>query len=126
MRRYGRCVSGCMAQMLVGQKCGNPRKLSPTQVAIAVSNVARLGFVGLQEEWQLSVCLFHVRFGGTCQRSEFENVRPSAARHRYAKVQATVKMTDESWPDEAVYQAVAYRFWHEIEFHNVTHARCAR
>ena len=34
-------------------------------------------FVGLQEEWPLSICLFHAKFGGPCRRVEFLDTRPN-------------------------------------------------
>merc|ERR1712151_1036130 len=33
-------------------------------------------FIGLTEEWDISVCLFHKMFGGNCHRREFVNLRP--------------------------------------------------
>merc|ERR1719401_3356175 len=33
-------------------------------------------FVGITEQWALSVCLFRVMFGGQCVASDFANVRP--------------------------------------------------
>ena len=36
-------------------------------------------FVGITEEWELSVCLFHRMFGGACHAAEFVDTRPSFA-----------------------------------------------
>jgi len=33
-------------------------------------------FVGITEQWALSVCLFRVMFGGQCVASDFANIRP--------------------------------------------------
>ena len=38
-------------------------------------------FVGLTEEWDLSVCLFHRMFGGECHVREFLDVRPGSTPH---------------------------------------------
>jgi hypothetical protein len=35
-------------------------------VALAIERLDGFSFVGLEEEWPLSVCLFHVINGGEC------------------------------------------------------------
>ncbi|CAK9071057.1 unnamed protein product [Durusdinium trenchii] len=52
----------------------------PRDLALGHQAVQRLregfAFVGLTEEWDLSICLFHAMFGGPCHSSEFHNARP--------------------------------------------------
>ncbi|CAK8992389.1 unnamed protein product [Durusdinium trenchii] len=58
-----------------------PLGLYPRDHALGLRAVKRLregfAFVGLTEEWDLSICLFHTMFGGPCHSSEFHNARKS-------------------------------------------------
>ena len=36
-------------------------------------------FVGIAEDWDLSICLFHKMFGGACHADEFQDTRPGRA-----------------------------------------------
>lgn len=75
-------VQGCMTNMLLGRGCyltvgERPKARPPTKAETlnAVRLVAELGFVGLTEEWTLSICLFHAMFGTPPLAVEFLNVR---------------------------------------------------
>lgn len=55
-------IAGCMAKMLSGHHCAADVDLSDGAVlrrALEVLRSGRFAFVGLTEEWQASVCLFH-------------------------------------------------------------------
>ena len=68
-QRYGlNCLVG-------GRACTHPTP----DVAKALQRLAGFAFVGLTEEGALSVCLFHLKFGGRCRDVEFANTRPGAA-----------------------------------------------
>merc|ERR1719469_93252 len=45
------------------------------QKQIAMDRVRKFKFVGLTSQWELSICLFHTMFGGTCLPVEFSNLR---------------------------------------------------
>jgi len=55
-------------------------KLNVTEADVPVAK-QRLregfAFVGLQEAWPLSICLFHAKFGGPCRGVEFLDTRPN-------------------------------------------------
>jgi hypothetical protein len=59
----GKAYLGCQTNMLTDKKCmqGTP-PLSRAKEAIA--NVDELFFVGLQEQWSLSMCLFNAKTTG--------------------------------------------------------------
>ena len=66
----------CQAKMLLGTPCHRPRApLTSQEIAQAVATVEALRFVGLQEHWQRSVCLWHARFGAPLARIELLNSR---------------------------------------------------
>ena len=80
-------IAGCATRMLLGAKCAHvhthrsdhPRvqtafaraMKADLPVARAKMAVRRLAFVGLQERWAESVCLFHAMLGGAPHKVEF-------------------------------------------------------
>jgi hypothetical protein len=63
--------------------------------------VKQLKFVGLTEEWNDAVCLFHAMFGGAVRQEEFKNFHPTRAKPSTA-------VDDEL--DNPVYAAAKERF----------------
>mmetsp|Transcript_93263 Transcript_93263/g.216762 ORF Transcript_93263/g.216762 Transcript_93263/m.216762 type:complete len:337 (+) Transcript_93263:39-1049(+) len=51
--------------------------VSPESVKEAKRRLDTLVFVGITEEWDLSVCLWRVMFGGLCYGSDMEKIRAS-------------------------------------------------
>jgi hypothetical protein len=99
-------VKGCQARMLTGGTCADDGAAAgrpfPVNVPAAVALVQRLGFVGLTDEWNDSVCLFHKMYGGKVTQAEFKNFHPS---HRE---KPDVEVQDEV--DAPVYAAAKRRF----------------
>jgi hypothetical protein len=124
---YATCVENCTANMLTGRFCGDP---GPADVDQAVKLIDKLGFVGLTDEWTLSVCLWHRKFGGRIVPAEFMNLRPGVVS---ASKAGDVKYDEEAllgkWrpsADLAVFNASVRRFWREIEWYGVTMDTCKR
>ncbi|CAJ1451940.1 unnamed protein product [Effrenium voratum] len=89
----------------------------------AVRRVSGFAFVGITEEWDLSVCLFHAMFGGSCHASEFENVRPgSKATENGYDTSVLEGFRDEF--DGMVYQEALRIFRRNLLQHNVSLASC--
>jgi len=128
LREYHGCVSGCQAHMLAGNGCGihgTPRFVNDKEdKEKAIEAVKRLGFVGLTEEWPMSVCLFHAKFGGECYKASFKNVRPGKMKHRYDVFLDFVKWN--MGIDDDLYSAAHKRFWQDIASHGVTPERCRK
>jgi len=80
-------VQGCATKMIARQlwfyaETSNPCKgpFSPlateAESDLAVQRLREgFGFVGLMDRWDLSVCLFHAKFGGDCHATEFSSTR---------------------------------------------------
>ena len=78
-------IAGCTTRMLLGAKCAHVHQKSEETaratneaarggglpVAKATAVVRRLAFVGLQERWADSICLFHAMLGGAPRKIEF-------------------------------------------------------
>jgi len=82
-------------------------------------------FVGITEEWNLSMCLLHRKFGGDCFASDFEDSRPSAegksSSGRY-NVSELNGFTDPV--DGLLYNEARKIFFQELLEYNVSHESC--
>lgn len=124
-KEYGSCVENCTANMLTGRSCSDP---GDVDVAQAVAVIERLGFVGLTDEWALSLCLWHRMFGGRMVPAELKNVRPGAMTARTHGLGTYDSHTLlGSWSpsaDSRVFEAASRRFWSDIDRFGVTHETC--
>lgn len=110
------------AKLLLGRHYRHRGKVSvgdAHQAAYFVVNT--LPYVGLTEEFRLSVRLFHAIFGGFPDSKQFENIRPSVLRQSYPLQKSSFFRYDEtefgSWrdvADEIIYSAAFYRFWKDV------------
>merc|ERR1719401_892886 len=79
---YAEVTQGCTVRMLthtskVDGYCGDiSPPLTQDDVELAKSRLQKFAFVGLTEEWDLSICLFRAMFGGLCYGADFDNIRP--------------------------------------------------
>lgn len=75
-------ISGCQTKMLLGLPCARPIGLTQRHVSKAIRRLqSRFAFVGITDEWDASVCLFHAMFGGAPDVTSFQNIRPAADFH---------------------------------------------
>ena len=73
-------VKGCQARMLSGSYCASEANSPFTALdglRLSRTVIHRMGFIGLTERWDESVCLFHAMYGGEVFEVEFQNNRPS-------------------------------------------------
>lgn len=102
-------IAGCATRMLTGKTCAvdvsKEGEVDQARVQEAIQMLEHMPFVGLTEEWDESVCLFHLMFGGKVYRAEFKNYHSSAIRNRDEDIGEFV---DEA--DEAIYAAAKARF----------------
>jgi hypothetical protein len=122
-KEYSACVDSCMTNMLVGHTCGYQGKGSkPVYLRKALERLPQLGFVGLTDHWELSMCLWHAKFGGECLAAEFANVRPGPHRAEYDE-----RILGESshWNDQAIYDKAADLFVKDLEENDVNPHTCA-
>jgi len=117
-REFAQVVQGCATKMIARQTlfhgihdnpCKGPSS-SPVTKAESDLAVQRLregfGFVGLTDQWDLSVCLFHVKFGGDCHSTEFSTTRmgrnSSGTQHDTSELQGFKDKADGRLFEEAV------------------------
>ena len=127
---FAKRVEGLAVKMVAGQEtfpykqcCCNTKIIPNTQLAIR--RLSKFRFVGLVEEYALSVCLFHAMLGGDCLTVEFVNMRPST-RHRTSLAEDIDLLGgyQDSF-DLQLYAAVKKIFWTNVRKYNVTRAACA-
>jgi len=71
---YAAAHAGCTVKLLTrsGAACSDPVQPSDHEVSLAVQRLqGGFAYVGLVDEYDLSVCLLHAMFGGECSASEF-------------------------------------------------------
>lgn len=111
------------AKVLLGRDYRDKQPVDSDAAARLVPLItSRLAFVGLTEQFELSVRLFHSLFGGVPHRLQFENVRPSILRYQSAARRSHSFRYDErefedGWddvPDRIVHDAARRRFWRDV------------
>jgi len=113
------------AHWATGQIVGHlPATLADVPVALQRLREG-FAFVGLQEEWDLSVCLFHTKFGGPCRNLEFLDTRPSdRATGNTSEYDTSIL---NGWVDEIdgpVYTEAQRLFYDDLKRYGVSHETC--
>merc|ERR1712228_354159 len=107
------------------RKLGWP-KVTDQMLQTAMGNLySRFIFVGLTDQWDLSVCLFHTMFGGRCHGREFVNTRPDATSSNTSQIHRSDDVDDvlrRLWTDRfdgELFSAASSIFWARIEKHGL-------
>eukprot|EP00927_Polykrikos_kofoidii_P073287 TRINITY_DN69334_c0_g1_i1.p1 TRINITY_DN69334_c0_g1~~TRINITY_DN69334_c0_g1_i1.p1 ORF type:complete len:385 (-),score=52.12 TRINITY_DN69334_c0_g1_i1:44-1138(-) len=132
-QEYAEKTSGCAVKMLTrgGLPCFMNQKEARVEVrdSEVVEALRRLRedfvFVGIAEEWNLSVCLFHAMFGGTCYDFELANVHPSVPGTQSDSLHDTSILNGYTDPyDTPVYEEARKLFFDNIAKFGITTSNC--
>jgi len=87
-----------------------------------------MAFVGLLEEWEKTICLFHASFGGPLFAAELMNVRPTAVGNGGRASQYNESELGDvlDAADQAVYAAAKRRFERDVRDHHEDISQCLR
>ena len=112
------------------QSCG------PPAVGVAIERL-RTGFkfVGLTTHWNASICLFHRKFGGECDASEFDNTRPTARDEKAGAISSGSSRNGVMYQrrkgkslglssDEKLYVEAQAIFWQEMARYRLDAQAC--
>jgi len=66
---------GCQTKMIVGYLCNSKHELTKADLQKAKERVEKFAFLGITDEWNRSICLFHKQFGGKIYDVEFQDER---------------------------------------------------
>lgn len=126
LQDYATSVAGCSVRMMNGEACGANTSTTGDMVTYAIQRLDDgFSFVGLTEEWALSVCLFHAMFGGECHEREFRNVHPGERQGDLAHDTSELGDWVDPW-DGALYEHAYSTFWNNIAKYGVTPDTCTK
>lgn len=121
----GVAMQGCQTNMLNGRTCFEETLPNITHVESAIQKVNKMLFVGLQDEWFLSMCLFNRIVTGKrfVQPFQLINNRPSSGT-------ASSEYDTRGWPkdrlDGSVYAAAKARFRSDLKKYDISKVACAQ
>eukprot|EP00448_Togula_jolla_P006528 CAMPEP_0170600746 /NCGR_PEP_ID=MMETSP0224-20130122/17494_1 /TAXON_ID=285029 /ORGANISM="Togula jolla, Strain CCCM 725" /LENGTH=443 /DNA_ID=CAMNT_0010925483 /DNA_START=91 /DNA_END=1422 /DNA_ORIENTATION=+ len=115
-------IAGCTARMLAGSHCAESSDIRLAEdrdwdagqryLPEALQAIENMAFVGITEEWDESICLFHLMFGGRMSPAELHNVHvgnghgnSSSTFYDEGELEGFVDSVDEE-----LYQAALARF----------------
>eukprot|EP00927_Polykrikos_kofoidii_P001869 TRINITY_DN10726_c0_g2_i1.p1 TRINITY_DN10726_c0_g2~~TRINITY_DN10726_c0_g2_i1.p1 ORF type:complete len:373 (-),score=52.94 TRINITY_DN10726_c0_g2_i1:58-1176(-) len=143
MLRFARTISGQQASMLASGEDGLARaacefggggelghvsectQLVSPNVTLALERLESFAFVGLLEEYDLSICLFHIMFRSRCQPVEFIDIRPSDEEDSEAAKNEIKLLQDQGDSvDTPVYDAAKRRFWRDVQKYGASKLAC--
>ena len=80
-----RCQTRMLTDSRTQNHCGNfPFNVQPSTLTTAIQRLREgFWFVGLTEQWNLSVCMFNIMLNSPCRPEHFEKTHPSGAREPY-------------------------------------------
>mmetsp|Transcript_114111 Transcript_114111/g.254656 ORF Transcript_114111/g.254656 Transcript_114111/m.254656 type:complete len:237 (-) Transcript_114111:97-807(-) len=129
---YKHVIAGCAVRMMLGMSCGSrptyvlPKVVNENDADKAIKVLAKeFAFVGLTEEFDLSVCLFHKMYGGSCHAREFLNTRPGDNR---SAQEYDVDMLDgfKDEVDGKLYASAKNIFWQNVKVYDVHRQSCIK
>jgi len=136
---YLSAQAGCVVKML-GRKdthkqhpapCTDHRPPTPEEEVRAASALSEFAFVGIVEEWNLSVCLFHRMFSTrdpwwlVCESSHFVNQRPGKSRNNSDVYPTDVLDGFVDVFDRRLYAQGRRAFVENLRLHGVNKESCA-
>lgn len=136
MLEYAQVVQGCFTRMIMHSGhwfhhapniCGGPEPVTHEEVTEAVHRLNEgFQFVGLTDQWSLSICLFHTMFGGKCRSSDFDDIRPGVDRDasldEYDVHKELGNFVDKA--DRQVYEAGKAIFLENLKKYDVSAQTC--
>lgn len=130
---YAEVTSGCAVKMLTrtgasaqkGQNdtvCGQPEKASERETELAIRRLQDgFRYVGILEEWALSICLWHSMFGGSCGAFEFQSANSANMTADISELEGFVDVSDGQ-----LYTAARKIFDNSLESYGVSMQSCSQ
>ena len=134
-RSYAEALQGCAVRMLTrsgSSACETPPLPSQEEVSLAIGRLrTNFAFVGITEQWKLSICLAHIMFRmGPCDSSEFVNSRKGAKSNASGASTGGYDLEREGLSgyrdpfDGPLYEAANHIFQEKLRKYDISPARC--
>jgi len=130
---FAQVVSGCSVRMLTREgkasgwehkepnPCGGPQPATAAEVTLAKKRLREgFVFVGLSDEWALTICLLHAVFGGNCQESDIINTRSGSV----SSYNISELMGFQDVADGALYEEASSLFAGELQRYGLSYEAC--
>jgi len=122
---YAIANQGCSVKLLNGKPCNDASNATEIMLAQAKDRLdGGFAYVGLTEEWELSVCLFHRMFGGQCDEREFKNTRPGEQREEEEDYDTSILRGWKDPLDGPLYDHARFMFWSNVAKYDVSWESC--
>jgi len=104
--------------------CGDPNPVTSDEADLAIKRLHGFAFVGILESWDISICLLHAKFGGSCASYELEDGHATDGKN------ATEYDTSEldgfvDWADGKMYAEAKRMFENDLQKYGVTVDSCS-
>jgi hypothetical protein len=99
------------------------KKMVEPDVHLAIERLDGFAFVGILEEFDLSVCLFHKMMGSPCLAVEFMNTRKATYSSEKQEQLKQLRAWGDPY-DEPVYEAAKQRFWGDVRKYGLKPSEC--
>eukprot|EP00428_Durinskia_dybowskii_P042428 CAMPEP_0170261028 /NCGR_PEP_ID=MMETSP0116_2-20130129/30394_1 /TAXON_ID=400756 /ORGANISM="Durinskia baltica, Strain CSIRO CS-38" /LENGTH=381 /DNA_ID=CAMNT_0010512091 /DNA_START=38 /DNA_END=1181 /DNA_ORIENTATION=- len=136
LANFSKCISAVATQMILGipiverlglSKCmpNLSKYMQPARAKRIVEwRVRQFGFVGLTDHWAITICLFHVMFGGGCVAAEFEQLRRGANRGASMYNTTEYGLDEFDSMDHDTYRVASEVFWSNVIKYGVHRKLC--
>lgn len=85
--------------MLTGDSCAANVPVDEKRLGRAIDVLHKAAFIGITDEWNDSLCLFHAMYGGQLNAHSFQNVRSTEEMSsKYNRNEADQHVTPEDDP----------------------------
>ena len=132
LQTYAQYRQGHVTRLLAGQGdrkfaaslCARRGQMRP-DVTLALRRLQGFRFIGLTDQWELSICLLHVMHGSQpCAPAEMLNSRPtkSDSYEGARTAEPLANFRDEA--DETIYEAARSRFEEDLAKWQVSESLC--
>eukprot|EP00747_Dinoflagellata_sp_TGD_P165090 gnl/TRDRNA2_/TRDRNA2_185917_c0_seq1.p1 gnl/TRDRNA2_/TRDRNA2_185917_c0~~gnl/TRDRNA2_/TRDRNA2_185917_c0_seq1.p1 ORF type:complete len:362 (+),score=31.92 gnl/TRDRNA2_/TRDRNA2_185917_c0_seq1:77-1087(+) len=120
---------GCQTRMLTeAQKLGHCQQGPPpsqAQVAKATQRIREgFAFIGLTDQWDLSMCLFHKMFGTRCRADHFKSLGSFHGNGKHKAYDTSVLGGFQDKADAEVYAAALQHFQDNLKRYDVSEETC--
>eukprot|EP00927_Polykrikos_kofoidii_P010638 TRINITY_DN1447_c0_g1_i6.p1 TRINITY_DN1447_c0_g1~~TRINITY_DN1447_c0_g1_i6.p1 ORF type:complete len:374 (+),score=39.50 TRINITY_DN1447_c0_g1_i6:132-1124(+) len=102
------------------------KRMVEPDVSLAIQRLDGFAFVGILEEFDMSICLFHKMMGSECLAVEFLNTRKATYAGGTNVQEEELKLIakqGDPW-DEPVYESALRRFWGDVRKYDLKPSVC--